>query len=95
MGLGVPFNIASYSLLTYILANMTGLKPGEFIHVIGDAHIYSKHVEPIKEQLTREPRSFPKLRIKKVINSFQDLSYDDFELIDYKPHPKIAMEMAV
>ncbi|XP_074599048.1 thymidylate synthase [Brevipalpus obovatus] len=95
MGLGVPFNIASYSLLTHILANMVGLKPGEFVHIIGDAHIYSDHVEPIKEQLKREPRSFPKLRIKKAINSLDELDSDNFELINYKPHPKIAMEMAV
>lgn len=66
MGLGVPFNIASYSLLTCILARVCGLKPGDFIHCLGDTHVYLNHVEPLKEQLLRDPRAFPKLRIREV-----------------------------
>lgn len=95
MGLGVPFNIASYSLLTYMIAHITGLKPGDFIHTMGDTHIYTNHIEPLKEQLTRTPRKFPKLSIKRKIENIDDFKLDDFELTDYKPYPKIYMEMAV
>lgn len=95
MGLGVPFNIASYSLLTYILANIVDLEPDEFIHVIGDAHIYSNHVAALKEQLKREPREFPKLKIRRKLTSIDDVNSDDFLLEGYHPYPKIAMEMAV
>ncbi|GAX85767.1 hypothetical protein CEUSTIGMA_g13182.t1 [Chlamydomonas eustigma] len=95
IGLGVPFNIASYSLLTLMLAQVCGLRPGEFVHMMGDTHVYSNHVEPLKEQLRNTPRHFPALRInpeKKDIDSF-DAS--DFELIGYNPHKKIEMIMAV
>lgn len=95
MGLGVPFNIASYALLTVMIAHVCDLKPGDFVHTLGDAHIYSNHVEPLKEQLKREPKPFPKLNIKRKITNIDDFTFEDFELVDYKCHPKIAMEMAV
>ncbi|XP_064298986.1 thymidylate synthase isoform X1 [Phalacrocorax carbo] len=95
MGLGVPFNIASYSLLTYMIAHVTGLKPGEFIHTLGDAHIYLNHVEPLKVQLQREPRPFPKLRIIRKVEDISDFKAEDFQIEDYNPHPSIKMEMAV
>uniref|UniRef100_A0A7S3LMZ6 Bifunctional dihydrofolate reductase-thymidylate synthase n=2 Tax=Aplanochytrium stocchinoi TaxID=215587 RepID=A0A7S3LMZ6_9STRA len=95
MGLGVPFNIASYSLLTHMLAQCTGLKPGEFVHVIGDCHVYSNHVEPLKEQLTREPRPFPKLKINTDCTDIDGFKYEDFEIVGYKPHKTIKMQMAV
>ena len=95
MGLGVPFNIASYALLTHMMAHVTGLKPGDFIHTIGDAHVYLNHVEPLKEQLKRTPRAFPKIYInpeKKDIDSFE---LSDFKVIGYNPMKTIKMEMAV
>ncbi|XP_013602305.1 PREDICTED: bifunctional dihydrofolate reductase-thymidylate synthase 2 isoform X3 [Brassica oleracea var. oleracea] len=95
MGLGVPFNIASYSLLTCILAHVCDLVPGDFIHVIGDAHVYKNHVRPLQEQLENPPKPFPVLKInpeKKHIDSFVAA---DFELIGYDPHKKIDMKMAV
>ena len=73
MGLGVPFNIASYSILTHMIAHVTGLRPGDFVHTLGDAHVYSNHVQPLEEQLKREPRPFPKLNIKRQVRSFHDL----------------------
>jgi len=94
MGLGVPFNIASYALLTRLIATVCGLKPGEFIHSIGDAHIYNNHVDPLKEQLKREPRPFPTLKINPK-SSIDDFKFEDLTLIDYKPHQTIAMEMSV
>ena len=95
MGLGVPFNIASYALLTHMVAQVTGRKPGEFIHTIGDAHIYLNHVDALKQQLTRPPRAFPKLIINPAKTNIDDIVYDDLELIGYKPHKAIAMKMAV
>lgn len=95
MGLGVPFNIASYALLTYMIAHITGLKPGDFVHTIGDAHIYTNHIEPLKEQILREPRPFPKLKIKRKVEQINDFSAEDFEIYDYDPHPSIKMQMAV
>jgi len=96
MGLGVPFNVASYALLTVMVAQVTGLKPGEFIHTLGDAHVYLNHIEPLKEQLRREPRDFPKLVIKRPeIRDINEFEYEDFELVGYKPHPRIVMNMAV
>jgi len=95
MGLGVPFNIASYSLLLHMIAHVTNLKPGDFVHTIGDAHVYSNHVEPLKSQLERIPRPFPRLNIKRQVSSIEDFKADDFELLDYNPYPKISMEMAV
>ncbi|EEC20163.1 putative dihydrofolate reductase-thymidylate synthase [Ixodes scapularis] len=95
MGLGVPFNIASYALLTHMMAKVTGKRPGEFVHNLGDAHIYLNHVESVKQQLEREPRPFPKLRIRRDVTDIFDFRCDDFELIDYNPYPKIKMEMSV
>lgn len=95
MGLGVPFNIASYALLTYMIAHITGLKPGDFIHTLGDAHVYMNHLEPLKQQLERIPRPFPKLVIKRKVESIDDFTFEDFEIVDYKPYPKIKMDMAV
>jgi len=95
MGLGVPFNIASYALLTCMIAHVCNLKPGDFVHSIGDAHVYSNHVEALTGQLTRDPRPFPKLKIKRSVDSIDDFTFDDFEIEHYKPHDTIKMEMAV
>jgi len=95
MGLGVPFNIASYSLLTRMVAQVCDLKAGDFVHVIGDTHVYSNHVEPLKEQLLREPRPFPTLKINPDVKDIDGFQYSDFEIIGYKPHKKIKMKMAV
>lgn len=95
MGLGVPFNIASYSLLTYMIAHVTELKPGELIYTTGDTHVYLNHIEPLKEQITRKPRPFPTLTIKREIIDIEDFKYEDFELLQYTPYSKIPMEMAV
>jgi len=95
MGLGVPFNIASYSLLTRMVAHVTGLQPGEFIHNLGDAHVYHNHVTQLTEQLTRSPRPFPTLTIRRQVSSIDDFCADDFELHDYNPHGRIKMDMAV
>jgi thymidylate synthase len=94
-GLGVPFNIASYALLTHMIAHVCGLKTGDFVHTTGDTHVYLNHIEPLKEQLKREPKPFPTIRFKRQIDNIDDFKFDDFELIDYKPHPTIKMEMAV
>lgn len=93
--LGVPFNIASYSLLTIILANIMGLKPGEFVHTFGDVHIYENHIPQAKEQLTRKPRSFPKIKIKRKIKSIDDFKVEDVELLDYDPYPMMKAELTV
>ncbi|XP_058498922.1 thymidylate synthase [Solea solea] len=95
MGLGVPFNIASYALLTYMIAHITGLKPGDFVHTLGDAHIYNNHIEPLKVQLQREIRPFPKLKILRKVENIDDFRSEDFEICDYNPHPAIKMQMAV
>jgi len=95
MGLGVPFNIASYALLTCMVAHVTGLQPGEFIHNLGDAHVYRNHVTQLKEQLTRTPRPFPTFTIRRQVSSIDDFCADDFELSGYNPHGKIRMDMAV
>ena len=95
MGLGVPFNIASYSLLTRMVAQVVGLKAGDFIHVIGDCHVYANHVEPLKEQLERTPRPFPKLKINPDVKDIDGFKYEDFEIVGYKPHKTIKMKMAV
>ncbi|ERE82569.1 thymidylate synthase-like protein [Cricetulus griseus] len=95
MGLGVPFNIASYALLTYMIAHITGLKPGDFVHTLGDAHIYLNHIEPLKIQLQREPRPFPKLKILRKVETIDDFKVEDFQIEGYNPHPTIKMEMAV
>ncbi|GLE05482.1 hypothetical protein PINS_up014505 [Pythium insidiosum] len=96
MGLGVPFNIASYALLTRLIAQVTGLRAGDFIHTIGDAHIYLNHVEPLKVQLGRTPRAFPTLKINpEKTNSIDEFVFEDFELEGYKPHGTIKMAMSV
>nr|BEG23066.1 thymidylate synthase [Macronycteris gammaherpesvirus 1] len=93
MGLGVPFNIASYSLLTYMIAHLTGLQPGYFLHTIGDAHIYLNHVEPLKTQLQREPKPFPKLHIIRKVSNIEDFTVKDFILEGYYHHPPINMQV--
>lgn len=95
MGLGVPFNIASYSLLTCMLAQVCGLKPGEFVHVLGDAHVYSNHVEALREQIEREPRAFPTLRLNPEVREMDDFGMEDIELVGYAPHKSVPMKMAV
>ena len=95
MGLGVPFNIASYALLTILLAKATGLRCGELIHTLGDAHVYRNHIEPLEEQLRRTPRSFPYLHFKRHHETLEDYAFEDFELVDYNPYGMIKMEMAV
>lgn len=95
MGLGVPFNIASYSLLTYMIAHVTNLKPGDFIHILGDAHVYKNHIKPLKEQLLRKPFKFPTLKISSIKKNIDDFVFEDFQLIDYKCHPKIEMDLLI
>lgn len=95
LGLGVPFNIASYALLTVLIAQCSGLSPGDFVHVLGDAHVYANHIEPLKQQLKNAPRFLPKLRINPMKTDIDSFTFDDFELVGYNPHKKIAMEMAV
>ena len=93
--LGIPFNIASYSLLTMMIAQVTGLAPGEFIHTIGDAHIYTNHIDQVNEQLSREPYDLPKMEINPLIENINDFQYTDFNLINYKHHPYIKAPIAV
>lgn len=93
--LGVPFNIASYALLLQMMAQVTGLKPGEFIHTFGDAHIYINHMEQVKLQLSREPRPLPTMKINPDMTDIFGFKYEDFELIDYNPHPPIKGEVSV
>ncbi|KIY22251.1 MULTISPECIES: thymidylate synthase [Mesobacillus] len=87
--LGVPFNIASYALLTLMVAHVCGLKPGEFVHTLGDTHIYSNHVEQVKLQLTREPKPLPQMKLNPDVKSIFDFKYEDFELVHYEAHPHI------
>ena len=93
--LGVPFNIASYALLTMMVAQVTGLEPGDFVHTFGDAHLYSNHVEQAREQLTRTPRSLPSLKINSDVTSIFDFKFEDFEIIGYDPCPHIKAPVAV
>lgn len=93
--LGVPFNIASYSLLTMMIAHICNLELGDFVHTIGDAHIYANHLDQIKLQLSREPRSLPKMIIKRRVEKIDEFDYNDFELVDYNPHPVIKGKVAV
>ncbi|UNL86198.1 thymidylate synthase [Priestia koreensis] len=93
--LGVPFNIASYALLTMMMAQVCGLEPGDFVHTLGDAHIYSNHIEQVNLQLTREPRSLPKMKINPNVTSIFDFTFEDFELTEYDPHPHIKGAVSV
>ncbi len=95
MFLGVPFNIASYALLTLLLAQVTGYKPGEFIHTFGDAHIYENHFPQVKEQLARTPRPFPKINLNSYVKKIDDFKFADFEIVDYNPYPPIKGEITV
>jgi len=93
--LGVPFNIASYSLLTHMVAQQSDLDVGDFVWVGGDCHIYANHFEQVQEQLSRQPRAYPKLAIKRRPPTLFDYAYDDFEIVDYDPHPHIKAPVAV
>ncbi len=93
--LGVPFNIASYSLLTRMVAQVCGLRAGEFVHTFGDAHLYSNHVEQAREQLSREPRELPEVLLNPDVESIFDFQFEDFTLINYHPHPTIKAPIAV
>jgi len=93
--LGVPFNIASYALLTMMMAQVTGLKPGDFVHTLGDAHLYSNHLEQTRLQLSREPRILPVMNINPEINDIFAFKFEDFNLSDYDPHPHIKAKVAI
>lgn len=93
--LGVPFNIASYALLVLMIAQVTDLQPGEFIHTFGDAHIYNNHIEQLQLQLTREPRKLPKMILNPEVKNIFDFKFEDFTLVDYDPHPHIKGVVAV
>ena len=93
--LGVPFNIASYALLTMMLAQATDLEPGEFVHTFGDAHLYSNHIEQTRLQLSRAPRPLPRMRINPAVKSIFDFRFEDFQLENYQPHPHIPAPVAV
>jgi thymidylate synthase len=95
MFLGVPFNIASYALLTMMMAQVTGLKPGEFVHTFGDVHLYLNHLDQADEQLKRSPRALPRMAINPEITSLFDFAYEDFKLLAYDPYPAIRAEVAV
>ena len=93
--LGVPFNIASYALLTHMMAHVTGLKVGEFVHTLGDAHIYLNHLEQINEQLSREPYALPRLVMKREVKAIDEFRYEDFEIVNYQAHPNISGSVAI
>jgi thymidylate synthase len=93
--LGVPFNIASYSVLTLMIAQITGLKPGDFVHTLGDAHIYLNHIDQVKLQLSREPYSLPTLEINKNVKNIDEFRYEDFHLVNYTSHPLIKGDISV
>ena len=93
--LGVPFNIASYALLTMMMAQCCDLKPGDFVHTFGDAHLYSNHLEQAREQLSREPKALPTMKINPEAKDIFSFRFEDFELVDYDPHPHIAAPVAV
>jgi thymidylate synthase len=93
--LGVPFNIASYALLTMMMAQATGLQPGDFVHTLGDAHLYANHLEQTRTQLQREPRRLPTMQINSAVTDLFAFRFEDFELLDYDPHPHIKAPVAV
>ena len=93
--LGVPFNIASYSLLTLMVAQVCGLQPGDFIHTFGDLHLYTNHVDKAREQLTRDCRSLPQMKLNPTVKDINGFKFEDFELVDYNPHPSIKAPIAV
>jgi thymidylate synthase len=93
--LGVPFNIASYSLLTLMVAQVSGLQTGEFVHTLGDAHLYLNHLDQARLQLTREPRALPRMQLNPAVKDLFEFRYEDFALVGYDPHPHIPGEIAV
>ena len=93
--LGVPFNIASYALFTMMVAQVTGLEAGDFIHTFGDVHLYKNHIDQAQEQLKRDLRTLPKMNINKAITNINDFKYEDFELTNYNPHPHIKAAVSI
>jgi thymidylate synthase len=93
--LGVPFNIASYALLTEMIAHVCGYEAGDFIHTFGDAHIYNNHLEQLELQLSRKPKELPTLKILKYIKNIDDFKFEDFEILNYNPHPHIKGKVAI